>query len=324
MIPAYKVSPEDTMELGYAVSQIGPDALQSEIEEFTEFSQRKTSEGLKILAELNIVKREEDEYTISSSYRKKIDDVSIENRDVLLNQALIQYRPFRSFGTFLKKGYGKDNAAKKTNVLHNIASDSSNLLDFFERFGRYTDLLNTDGEEMSITIEGKEIPGDSVESVEELRNALESEAEIRFWLEETIGTEIVAGIDEDTEEEIVKAFSKHASSPRDSITAAGRGLEDFLRAKGREQGVNQADLENSAGANQVANLLREKSVIRSLHTKRATSLAGIRNKGGAHGDDQQTGNRWRTEAEIALTVAMETTLLIASISQYIDNGKQVL
>jgi Mn-dependent DtxR family transcriptional regulator len=323
MIPAYKVSPEDIMEMGYAISQIGPDASQSEIEEFTEFSQRRVTEGLRILCELNMITGEE-YYTISSSYRKKIDDISIDNRDVLLNKALIQYRPFRTFGTFINKGYDKENAAKKTNVLHDIANDPEYILDYFDRFGKYSGLVETNDEETTITIQGKEIPGDSVESVEELRSALESEAEIRFWLEETIGSEIVAGLDEDTEEEIIKSFSKHATSPRDSITAAGRALEDFLRSQGRKEGVNHTDLENTAGANQVANLLREESVIRSLHTKRATSLAGIRNKGGAHGDDQQTGKRWRTEAEIALTVAMETTLLIASISQYIENKKQVL
>lgn len=323
MIPAYKVPPEDTMEVAYAVSQTGPDATNSEIEQFTGFSSRKVSECLNILIEFNVVD-DGDTFTIDSSYRKKIDEVSIDDRRVLLNRALIQYRPFRTFGSFLRKGYSKENAATKANVLHDIASDASNIIDYFERFGEYTGLLRMSDDGLELTIEGKEIPGDSVESVEGLRDALESEAEIRFWLEDTIGPEIVAELDEDTEEEIVKAFSEHAVSPRDSITASGRALEDFLRQQAKNQGVQQDDIEKASGAAQLANLLRSESIIRGVQTKRATSLAGIRNKGGAHGDDQQTGKRWRTEAEIALSVAMETTLLIASISQLIENGNQVL
>lgn len=311
------------MEIAYAVSRIGPNTSQSEIESFTGFSQRKVREGIKILRELKVIQGDEN-YTIESTYRKKIDDVSIEDRSVLLNRALIQYRPFRTFGSFLRKGYSEENAAKKTNVLHNIANDPEYLIDYFERLGSYADLVKKDEVAMELTIEGKEIPVDSVESVEALRHALESEAEIRFWMEETIGSEIVAKLDKDTEDEIVKAFSEHAESPRDSITASGRALEDYLREVADKEGVDSDKLENTSGAGQVANLLSEESVIRSVHTKRAVSISGIRNKGGAHGDDQQTGDRWRTEAEVALTVAMETTLLIASIAQHVENGNQVL
>lgn len=323
MIPAYEVPPEDTMEVAYAVSQIGPDASDEEIEQFTGYSSRKVTECIRLLKEFNIVRGEE-VYNIESSYRKKIDDISIDDRDVLLNRAMIQYRPFRTFGSYLRKGYSKENAAEKTNVLHEIANDSSNILDYFDRFGRYAGLIADSDDGMELKIEGKEIPGDSVASVEGLRAALESEAEIRFWMEDTIGSEIVAELDEDTEEELVKSFSVHASAPRDSITAAGRALEDFLREQAREEGIEQQDIEDASGATQVADLLRSESRIRNVQIKRVKSIASIRNKGGAHGDDQQTGDRWRTEAEIALTVAMETTLLIASISQLIKNGNQVL
>lgn len=323
MIPAYKVPSEDIMEIAYAVSQVGPDATLTEIQAFTGFSKRKVKEGLKILVELDFIQGD-DGYTIASMYRKKIDEVDIQDRSVLLSRALIQYRPFRTFGSFLRKGYPEENAAKKTNVLHNIANDPKYIIRYFERLGSYAGLVKREEGEMELTIEGKEIPVDSVESVEALRNALESEAEIRFWMEETVGTEIVAGLDEDTEDEIVKAFSEHAESPRDSITASGRALEDYLREVARQESVNRDKLEKASGAGQVANLLSEESKIRSVHTKRAVSLSGIRNKGGAHGDDQQTGDRWRTEAEVALTVAMETTLLISSIAQHVENRKQVL
>lgn len=324
MIPAYKVSPEDTLEVAYSISQVGPDVANSEIEDFTGFSSRKVTECIRLLKEFSMIEEENERYTIDPSYRKKIDEVNIEDRDALLNRAMIQYRPFRTFASYVRKGYSTQNAAEKTNVIHEIASDAENIIDYFDRFGTYAGLVGNAEDSIEIKVEGKELPGDSVASVEELRNALGSEAEIRFWLEDTVSPEIIAGIDPDTEEEIVKAFSEHATSPRDSITASGRALEDFLRQQARDQGISPQEVQSASGTAQVANLLRNHSIIRGVHTKRAISLAAIRNKGGAHGDDQQSGKRWRSDAEIALTVAMETTLLLASVSQYIENGNQIL
>lgn len=323
MIPAYKVSAEDLMEIAYAISQVGPNTSQEEIQRFTNLSERRVSEGIKTLKELEIIKGN-DTYSVNSSYRKKLDGISIENRSVLMNRALIQYRPFRTFGAYLRKGYDTEDAARKTNVVHNIASDSDYIIDYFQRLGEYAGIVETDDDSLKVKIEGREIPVDSVQSVEALRNALNSEAEIRFWMEETIGPEIIATLDEDTEDELVKAFSEHADSPRDSITASGRALEDFLREICRKEGIADSRLESAGGAAEVADILRSESLIRKVHNKRAHSLSAIRNKGGAHGDDRQTGDRWRTEAELALTVAMETTLLISSVSQLLENGNQVL
>lgn len=311
------------MEVVYSVSQVGPDASKEEVESFTDFSTRKIRECIKIGNELELVKGD-GEYSVTHPYRQKIDEVSIDNRDVLLNRALIQYRPFRTFGTYIRKGYSACESARKTNVVHDIASDSEYIKDYFERFGEYAGIVDRGGESFEINVENREIPIDSVESVEALRNALESEAEIRFYLEETIGAEIIARIDEDTEDELVKAFSQHAEAPRDSITASGRALEDFLRDLGRQQGTDLEKYESAGGVAEVADRLKGDSIIRNVQLKRAHAVSAIRNKGGAHGDDRQTGDRWRTEAEIALSTAMETTMLIASISQLVDEGNQAL
>jgi len=323
MIPAYRVKPEDVMEVVYAVSQVGPDASQSDIIAFSGFGDRKVRECLNLAEELELVRKDE-KYSVTHSYRKKIDEVGIDDRDVLLNRALIQYRPFRTFGTYLRKGYPVENAARKTNVVHEIASDDAYIIDYFKRFGEYAGIVDSSGDSLEISVESREIPVDSVDSVEALRNALESEAEIRFYLEETIGAEVITKIDEDTEDELVKAFADHAEEPRDSITASGRALEDFLREIGNRNGVSSDDLENAAGAGQVADVLKGEAIIREVQKKRAQALSAIRNKGGAHGDDRQTGERWRVEAELALSVAMETTMLIASISQLENEGNQVL
>lgn len=323
MIPAYEVSPEQVMEVVYAVSQTGPDTTQEDIQRFTDYSDRRIRECLKLGIEFGLIE-EDESYRVSDSYRKKINEVSIGDRDVLLNRALIQYRPFRAFVAYLRKGYTPPDAARQTNVVHDIANDEEYILDYFSRFGEFAGLIDSDTDSFEISVEAREIPVDSVQSVEALRNALESEAEIRFYIEGVIGPAIMSRIDVDTEDELVKAFSVHAEESRDSISASGRALEDFLREIGRNQGAEQSRLESAGGPTQVGNVLIGESIIRDTHLKRIKALSAIRSKGGAHGDDQVTGNRWRTDAEVALSTGMETTVLIRSIGKHVYDNQQVL
>lgn len=323
MIPAYKVPAEVMMEVVYAISQVGPNADKEEIKRFTDTSDRRLTESLKLAKELGLVEGDES-YSVKHTYREKINDVSRDDRDVILNRALIQYRPFRSFVNYYRKGYSLEDAARQTNVIHDVASDEKYIREYFERFGKQASLLETSDSELEFSVEAREIPVSSIESVEALRNALETEAEIRFYLEETLGSETVSRIDEDTEDDLVKAFSEHVEDPRDAITASGRALEDYLRDLGKKEGDTPEDYEDASGAGQLANELKSDSVIRETQKKRAMALSEIRNKGGAHGDDQQTGNRWRASPEVALSAAIETTLLISSIDEIVENGNQVL
>lgn len=323
MIPAYRVSPDDLLEVVYSISQTGADTTQDEIERFTDLSSRKVRECLKIGKEFELIEGDEP-YKVHHTYRQKIEEIPREDRDVILNRALIQYRPFRSFATYYRKGYPPENAARKTNVVHEISSDEEYILDYFKRFGEFAGLIDDSDGSFEISVDSREIPVNTIDSVEALRNALESEAEIRFYLEETLGSETVSRIDEDTEDDLVKAFSEHVEDPRDAITASGRALEDYLRDLGKEEGDNESDYQDASGAGQLADLLKGDSVIRETHKKRAQALSAIRNKGGAHGDDQQTGNRWRTSPEVALSATIEATLLIASIDEMVENGNQVL
>lgn len=324
MIPAYQLRPDDFLEVVFAISELHHDPEFNEIEEFTGLNTRKVRESLNIGRELDIL-TEDEPLSVKSPYRQKIREVSPDDRDVLLNRALIQYRPFRSFGTYVRKGYGIENSARKTNVLYDIASDPEYIINYFTRYGEYAGVLTTSEEDENIEIEikSRDIPTDSVESVEALRNAIESEAEVRFYLEEAIGSEFIAEIDADTEQELVDAYLEHAERPRDAITAAGRALEDYLRSLGKQQG-DAEKYEDPTGIGQLADQLNGDGIIREMHRKRALAISGIRNKGGAHGDDQQTGNRWRESPEVALSVSMEVTLLIASIIKLVDKGQQVL
>lgn len=322
MFPAYEVSAEQVMEVVYAVSQTNPADLEN-IKSFTGYGERRCKECIKIALEIGLL-YEDGSYNVADSYRRQIDEVELDDRSVLMNRALIQYRPFRSFIAYFRKGYDIEDAARKTNVVHEISNDEEYILDYFTRFGEYADLVNNADSEFEIKVEAREIPVDSVKSIEALRNALESEAEIRFYIEEVIGPEIVSRIDEDTENELVKSFADHAERPRDSITASGRAIEDFLREIGHSTGADDDRLEDASGPTQIGDILIGESIIRDIHLKRIKSLSAIRAKGGAHGDDQQTGERWRSDAEVALSTAMETTVLIRSIGSHVFESRQIL
>lgn len=323
MIPARSVPADDLMEVVFAISQAGSNVTQEKIEEFTGFGGRKVRESIKMGEEIGLIVGD-DHYTVANGYRQKINEISKNDRDVILNRALIQYRPFRVYGTYIRKGYTPDEAARRANAIYEVASEWEYLDKHFRKLGSYAGILDLSSDTPEVTIQDREIPTSSVESVESLRDTLASEAEVRFYLEETIGDEVIQLIDTDTEDELVKSFLEHAESPRDSITASGRAIEDFLRDLGKRKGEGTDAYESANGTGELADGLKNDAIIREVQKKRAHALSAIRVKGGAHGDDQRTGERWDVGPEIALSTAMETTLLIGSIGKLIANGDQVL
>jgi hypothetical protein len=64
--------------------------------------------------------------------------------------------------------------------------------------------------------------------------------------------------------------------------------------------------------------------VRKVHKRRVFSLAEIRNKGGAHGDDTEVLERWDTSSEIALNTAISATLLLRSIYLFASEERLVL
>lgn len=323
MLPAYHVSTYDLMEVVHSIAVLGPQAEVDDIVEFTTgVKERPVKEAIKIGCEIGLI-TDGDSYSVPDSYADKIREVGFEDRDVILERALLGYRPFRNYLAYLDQGYGSLSAAKKVNVVYDIASKDSIVKDNIERLGEYAGLVDYTGEFPEVNAEPSQLPTDSVESVDDLRKALQSQANTVLYLEEALGETLVTSLDDGIEEDLLKAFNEHAEDQRNSFSAAGRALEDYLKQTAREHGSEGRDF-NGAGVTDMAGRVKGDGLIAEVHNKRCAAIGTMRNKSGGHGKDHQTHERWEVPPETALSAAIETTLLIKSIHEYVVNDRQIL
>lgn len=320
MFPSYQVSPEDILEVLFAISELGESTSQEQIAEFTGESKRKVRESVKVLDELNIIVGEQT-FDLDIRYDNLIQQLTPEERSAVIEEALVSYQPFIDYATYLNQGYTSKQAAQKVYSANEVASSREYLQKYLERLGKFSGVLSDDGD---LIVEIREIPANSTVSIEQLRDALDSKFEVRIYLDEVLGEEIMNFVDEDTKKDLTDSYLKHGSDPRASVSAAGRAFEDFLRNVGDTYGSEDRDYSTGSGIIPVGNHLQGDDLIRKVHKRRIFAFAEIRNKGGAHGDDAEKLERWKTSSEIGLSQAMEATLLIRSIYKYASEGELVL
>jgi len=321
MIPAYAVPPKDITEVLYALSELGATASNTDIAKFTDQSERKVRESIRVLRELDIITGE-NEYNIDIQYDDLVQQLPPEDRGAIIEESLLKYQPFIDYATYLNRGYNSDQASKMVYAAYDdLASKTEYIQTYFERLGRFSGILTDDG---SLASEIREIPMDSTGSIETLREALDSELEVRIYLDEILGEDIMRFLDEDTKSDLADAYLKHSSSPRDGISAAGRAFEDFLRNVGDSYGDDDREYSSASGIIPVCNHLQGDDLVKKSHKRRVFALTEIRNKGGAHGDDADVLERWETSPEVSLDCAITTTLLIRSIYRYVTDGRLIL
>jgi hypothetical protein len=321
MFPAYVVPPEDITEILFALSELDDDANKETVARFVDESERKVRESVKTLRELAIVVGEDD-YTVDIEYSDLIQQLPPDGRSAIIKKALLSHQPFIDYATYLDRGYSSEQASKMVYAAYEeSASGEEYMQTYFERLGRYARILTEEGD---VSIEIREIPTDSTHSIERLRESLDSELEIRVYLDEILGEEIMAFLDEDTKKDLSNGYMKHTQNPRDAISAIGRAFEDFLRHVGDEYGSDDRDYTSASGIIPVVNHLQGDDLIKRVHKRRAFSLAEIRNKGGAHGDDTEVLERWDTSSEVALECAITATLLMRSVFCYASEDRLIL
>lgn len=320
MFPSYVVNPEDTLEIAFAISELGEDASRDQIAMFSGESDRKVRESIKVLREIGVIVSEED-YTLAINFEDLLQEIQPEERAVIIEEALITYQPFIDYATYLNRGYASEEAAKMVHSAHDIASKPEYLSSYLERLGKFSGILTGENQ---LSLDIRDIPANSTASIEKLRDALESKLEVRVYLDEVLGEEIMHFLDEDTKSDLTDGFTKHVTSPRDSISASGRAFEDFLRSIGNAFGDEDRNYSSASGIIQVCNHLQGDDLVKKLHKRRVFAIAEVRNKGGAHGDDAERLERWKTSPEVSLDCALSTTLLIRSIYQYSAKDNLVL
>ncbi|WP_280585484.1 hypothetical protein [Halorubrum sp. Boch-26] len=321
MFPAYVVPPEDITEVLFALSELDDDADQSAVAQFVDESTRKVRESIRILRELDIIVGD-DTLTLDIEYDDLVQQLPPSERGTIIERALLSYQPFIDYATYLKRGYSSEQATQMVFAANtDLSSDAEYVQRYFQRLGSYSGILTEDGE---VSIEVREIPTDSTQSIEKLREALDSELEVRIYLDEILGEELMNFLDEDTKSDLSSGYMKHSTSPGDAISAVGRAFEDFLRHIGADFGNEDRDYGSASGIIPVVNHLQGDDLVRKVHKRRVFSLAEIRNKGGAHGDDTEVLERWDTSPEVALNTAISATLLIRSIYVFASEERLAL
>lgn len=320
MFPAYVVPPEDITEILFALSELDERSNENTVAQFVDESERKVRESVKVLQELEVVV--DGGYTVDIEYSDLIQQLPPDERNAVIEKALLRYQPFIDYATYLNRGYSSEQASKMVYAAYeDLASGQEYMQTYFERLGQYAGILTEEGD---VSREVREIPTDSTYSIEKLRESLDSELEVRIYLDEILGEELMSFLDEDTKTDLSNGYMKHTQSPRDSISATGRAFEDFLRNIGDKYGNDSRDYGSASGIIPVVNHLQGDDLVKRIHKRRVFALAEIRNKGGAHGDDTEVLERWDTSPEVALDCAISATLLMRSIFCYASEDRLVL
>lgn len=324
MFPAYNVPPADLMEVVYTTAEAGPKATNEEIDRFCSVSNsRKVREAVKIALEIGLITSESSKhYSVPEPYKSEIQRAEFSERNLVVKDALLNYQPFRHFIHYIDKGYDTVDATQKMLVRNSRDGDEENIESTLTEIAEYAGVLNTSGETPKIRVEAELSDSVASEHIGSLESTLESKTDVILYLESTLGDELTSRLDSDVEDDLVTAFLEYSNDPRNSIGAAGRALEDYLRYVSRQASSDAH--ENGSGSGQIANFLKGDEVIHENHRKRIHSISGLRNKSGGHGEDKKTNKRWTVSPEIALHTAIGTTLLIRSIDQYVELDEQIL
>lgn len=324
MLPAYYVSPKKLLKVAFAVAEIGENPDQEAVQNFTGFNNRVVREAIKIGEELSLFIEEENDlgYNLDSGYKRDLSIFSPSDRSLILYDALLHYQPFMQYISYLNTGYTPTEAARQVNTVTKIASGHEYVEKYFNRYGEYAGALSVN-DEVKIEIDSGTLPGNPSEPIDRLQESLASEAEVRLYLETLLGEEMAGELPVDIMDQLVGAFTAYASDPRDSVTEAGRAVEDFLRWMGNEKGSQNRDYAGATGITPLANHLKGDSLITEIHKKNLQSLGSCRNKA-AHGRSSGTMNRWKISEEGALSITLNSVITIRSVYHFIEADESLL
>lgn len=323
MIPAYQVSAELTLEVCFAIAELDSNPSREDITEFTGKDGRRIREAIKISREFGILRHSEGEITLKTDYARDLQMFNPNERYLILYDALLHHQPFMQFLSYLKKDYSAHQAAQRINAVYDISSDSEHIQDYFLRYGEYAGILRQDTNP-EVDIETELIPNTGGNgTAEQLLDSLESEAEIRLYLETTLGEETIQSIDPDVVDQLTEAFKIFVQDPRKSIEESGRAIEDYLRELGVELGSDDRDYQGASGIVPLTNHLKGDDLIEKTHQKFIFDLAERRNRA-AHGKDTESMQRWRITPEAGLSTAMDAVIVIRSIHIEINDSGGVL
>jgi hypothetical protein len=290
-----------------------------DIEDIVDMSENYVRAVIRVGTQLGVIQERRDGYVVDPSIEEEVRKLNPEQGFVVINRYVQRYKPFMTFLSFLDKGYGADQSAQSVVTLFDIDGKPRIIESQFLKLGRYADLL-TDDDPPKPTVDVETLP---MSYIEDLEGALKSEAKARLFVQERLGADVVAYVDDEMIEKLQDALLKHGPSPDNAIVDAVVAAESITREIAEEFGSGDVDYSNAGGIGSLAKSMRREEMILKRHLHGANYLGGMRNPG-AHGKEAETLELWEVESEVALEVVLAAVNYVRSIYWFVTEERQIL
>lgn len=316
---ARTVSPESVVDAVIGVANSPRPLPADDISRLIDKGDRYTSAVVHVCEELDLIKQVGENYIANSDIEEKARKMAPDQGFILINQQLLRYEPFMTFVSFLDKGYDSDRSGQSVETLYDMGTDADIVKKQFLDLGQYADIL-TDEEEPKPTVEVESLP---TSYIEDLSDALQSEAETRLFVQERLGEEVVAYADAESIEKIQDALITFRNSPDTAIVESVVGAENITRELANDEGDPSKNYSSANGIGQVAQRMSGDGLVLKRHLHGANYLGNMRVPG-SHGKAKETLESWEVDEDVALEVILATMDYIRSLYWFVKYERQIL
>lgn len=290
-----------------------------EIADVIDMSENYVRAVLCVGTQLSVIHEQGNGYVVDPSIEEVARKLNPEQGFVVINRYVQRYKPFMTFLSFLDKGYDTERSAQSVVTLFDIDADPDIVESQFLKLGTYADLL-TEDDPPAPTVDVETLP---TSYIEDLEGALKSEAKARLFVQERLGADVVAYVEDESIEKLQDALLKHRSAPENAIVDAVVASENVTRELAEEYGTEDVDYSRAGGIGSLAKAMRRDNLVLKRHLHGANYLGGMRNPG-AHGKEAETLELWEVEGEVALEVVLAAINYVRSIYWYVTEKRQIL
>lgn len=316
---ARTVTPESVVDLVIGLANSPRPLSTEDMVDLVDKGERYTRAVIHLCEELGIVSKVGQNYVVSSDVKEEARKISPDKGFVLLNEYLLQYEPFMTFVSFLNKGYDSERSAKSVSTLYDMETDPEIVRAQFINLGQYAEILS-DAESPLPTVEVESLP---TAYVENLQDALNSEAKTRLFVHERLGEEVVAYADAESMEKIQDALIRFRNSPDTAIVESVVAAENITRELANDEGSASTDYSSANGIGHVAQIMSGDGIILKRHLHGANYLGSMRIPG-SHGKAKETLESWEVDEDVAIEVILSTMDYIRSLYWYVKHQRQIL
>jgi hypothetical protein len=313
------VKPEPLIEAIIGLANSPKPLSSGQVADIIDMSEAYTRAVVQLGTELGLLKEQEGGYIVAPEVQEEARKMSPQQGFVLLNRYAQRYTPFMTFLSFIDKGFDPEQSANTIKTLYELDTSVDVIEKQFADLGKGADLLsNTDG--LAPTIEVDALP---MTYIEDLQDALNSEAKARLYIHERLGEGAVAYADEESIEKFQEALLSYRKSPDNAIVNAVVGAENITRELAVDEGKSDSDYSKANGIGSLANMMRSDDLILKRHLHSANYLGAMRIPG-AHGKESETLESWQVNSDVSLEVILSSLSYVRSLYFCLKEDRQVL